>query len=83
MADVGIKVAIRADRPAGVIRAYFATLDGSAMHEVGTLSITIADNDRPTFEAWVAFWEGAMRSMMAHNGVEVLGFTRFRPHDKN
>lgn len=83
MAHSSLKVAIRADRPAGVIRAFLANLDGSDAFELGTLSIRIADENKATFDAWVSFWEMAVQGMLGNIGVDVKHWQRFKGSDKN
>lgn len=70
-----LKLMVRADRPAGVIRAYFSSLDESSKFEVGTLLITLADDDRALFDAWVnALRDGLARVTAAVTGKTVEGF---------
>lgn len=82
--NAGLKLAVRADRPAGVIRAYFSTLDDSERVEIGQLAISVADRLPAAFEAWVAGM-GEVVKLMTEDavGVPVINLVRFRPHDKN
>lgn len=86
MPSKSIRVSIRADRPAGVVRAFFADEqgpEGPHAFEVGTLNIHLADKSKAAFDAWVAFWEAAMADVLAQMGADVLGFERFGPQDRN
>lgn len=84
LVPAGVKLAVRADRDAGVIRAYFSTLDDTERIEVGTLSIAVADRLRPAFDAWV---EGMTRvvNLMTEDvtGQTVVRNDRYTPADKN
>lgn len=84
MANAGLKLAIRGDRPAGVIRAYFSTLDDSERVEIGRLSIAVADRLPAAFEAWKRGMTEVVGLMTEDAvGVRPTGFEEFRPGDKN
>lgn len=61
----GVRLQVRADRPNGVIRAFFAADDGSFRVEVSQLDIRLADDDRQTFDDWVAALSGAINRFVA------------------
>lgn len=82
--NAGLKLAVRGDRPAGVIRAYFSTLDDGERVEIGQLSISVADKLPAAFDAWVkGMTEVVMLMTEEAVGVKPTGFETFRPHDKN
>jgi hypothetical protein len=79
-----LKLSFRADRPAGVIRAYFAAMDDSDRLEVGTLNIDLADRHPELFERFQGLMKAAMTAMLASIGVPVSHFGEpVRLHHKN
>ncbi len=66
-----MKLAIRTDEAAGVVRAYFS-------------SLRLARKVPGAFEAWVETLSGALATAIRETtGATVAGFRAFRPHDKN
>lgn len=83
-ANAGVKLAIRTDEKAGVIRAYFSKMDDSERFEVATLDLELARTCDGLFDRWKDALAGALKaSVEKATGLEVTGFETFRPHDKN
>ena len=81
---MSLKLAIRNDEKAGVIRAYFSTIDDEWRDEVATLDRRLAEKIPDLFEKWTALLTAALAvAIKAATGAEVTGFEVFRPGDKN
>lgn len=84
LVPAGVKLAVRGDRKAGVIRAYLSTDDDSDRYEVATLNIAVADLHRDLFEAWVELMTRVVNTMVeATTGATVAGNQRITLADKN
>ncbi len=76
-----VKLKVRGDRPAGVVRAWFALMDESEQMEVGTLSIALADRDKQAYEDWVqAMSDAVKRWVQSVSGIEVAAMIRETPN---
>ena len=74
------KLAIRGDKEAGLIRAFFSNLDDTDRIEVATLSMQLAKKVPGLFEKWIAVIQEAYKTAFeAATGAEVKGFNVFRP----
>jgi hypothetical protein len=80
--DCPLIVQIREDRPAGVIRAFFALSDEKRF-EVATLSMGLAEDQPDTFRQWVEVLKGAITKLIQAHGIEVLRTFERRPHESN
>jgi hypothetical protein len=78
-----MKLAIRTDQAAGVIRAYFSSLDDRLRFEVSTLALGLARDDPAAFEAWKDAMAQALRRALEGAGVTVLGMNVVKPEEKN
>ena len=79
MQEAGIKLSIREDKEAGVIRAFFAPNNPNdkraARREVATLSREIAEACPGLFEEWVKTLSAALAmTIQEATGMEVAGF---------
>jgi hypothetical protein len=78
-----VKLAIRTDEKAGLVRAYFNSLDDSRRDEVATISLQLLRKVPGLFEVWNQALADALAFALKECGYEVVGFDRVRPHDKN
>lgn len=79
-----MKLAIRSDKKADLIRAYFSTTDDSDRFEVATLKMSLAQKCPDLFEVWKSALAAALAvSLEEATGGVVTGFEEFRPHNKN
>jgi hypothetical protein len=76
-----MKVAIRQDDDAGLIRAYFSSLDDRERVEVATLSVALARACPGTLDAWKEMLRAAMEHALRETGHTPLGFVEVRPHE--
>lgn len=84
MPKADVKLAIRADRGHGVIRAYVSKMDDSERFEVATLNISIADQIDGAFDRWKAVLTEIFGELVSDaTGAAVTGFNEFRLMDKN
>ena len=84
MSNPALKLAIRGDEEAGVVRAFFSTMDDADRVEVATLDMRLAANVPGLFDAWKDQLTGALATFIKDAfGATVTGFEVFRPHDKN
>lgn len=79
-----MKVAIRADRPAGVVRASFASMNEEVSAEVATLSLVLADTDKEAYEDWLQMLSKAMNRLIEKSiGVQPHQTIRMKPKKGN
>lgn len=78
-----MKLAIRQDEEAGVIRAYFAQLDDSQRFEVATLHLELTRKCPGLFDAWKEALTEALRQALRETGHVVKHVVEYRPKDKN
>lgn len=87
MAMGPIKLAIRTDRGAGLVRAFFAPMDPrSDMEwiEVATISVVVLDRNKAVFERWKELLKVAIDDAYeAVIGVRPEAHHEFRPGDMN
>jgi uncharacterized protein YgfB (UPF0149 family) len=65
-----VKLAIRTDERAGVIRAFIMPVDETARYEVATLSLKAAEADRQLFEEWKTALTGHLNRFLAGIGLK-------------
>lgn len=78
-----LKLEIRQDDQAGMVRACFAALDSSRREEVATISLALVDSDRKLFEAWKQALTDALVRLLEGAGYTVESVTQIRPHEEN
>lgn len=78
-----MKLAIRQDNDAGLIRAYFSTLDDTERAEVATLSLRVARECPGSFDAWKSMLTLALKHVLTEMGITVVGFQSIKAHEKN
>lgn len=84
MENNNVKLAIRADRKAGVILASITDFQESELLTISTFSLRVADKNRAAFEAWVKGVDAAFREILEDvTGLKVLDTKRFNQKDKN
>jgi hypothetical protein len=76
---VDMKVAIRHDAEAGLVRAYFSTMDETRRTEVATFSDLVAHDSPAAFELWKQALATALLDALKAAGAEVLGLKRVPP----
>jgi len=79
-------IRIREDEKAGVVRAYFMTIDESYRQEVATISVGILKSTPGAFEAWQAILKNALVAFMEHcagHPLNGITFDVIRPHELN
>jgi len=75
-----MKVAIRTDRRAGVVRASFASMNEEVSAEISTISTVLVDTDKEAFEDWVRMLKKAMNRLIKKSiGVDPVNTIRMRP----
>jgi len=80
----GVKLSIRTDQAASVVRAYFATLDDTERYEVATLDLGLANQVPNLVEQWCGLLALALAyTLDAVTGEKVSGFEVLRPHEMN
>jgi uncharacterized protein YgfB (UPF0149 family) len=65
-----VKLGIRKDEEAGVIRAFVMTMDETSSYEVSTLSLKLAEGDRQAFEEWKDALAGHLSRFLAGVGLK-------------
>lgn len=60
----GVKIAIRTDHEAGVVRAFLATMDEKAMGEIMTVSLAAMDRTPGLIDDVVAIGEKIMKQFL-------------------
>jgi hypothetical protein len=78
-----VKLAIRHDNEAGLVRAYFSKLDDSERFEIATISLSLLRAVPELFEKWKEALNLALVFTMKEMGHDVIGVHEIRPHDKN
>jgi hypothetical protein len=81
--QAGVKIAIREDPSAGVVRAYLSSMDGRDRTEVATVSVALLRTCPDAFDAWKAMLTAALEHMLRETGHDVLGFFDVVPHETN
>lgn len=66
-----VKVMVRADRPAGIVRAFIAKMDETEKWLLSTLDIEEADEDSQLFEEWHRALSGYLERKLRSFGVPV------------
>jgi hypothetical protein len=79
--DGPVKLAIRQDEAAGVIRAYLSSPDDTQREEVATLDLGLARLDPDVFERWTACLTFAVTRLLEEAGIPVLRFEERKPAD--
>lgn len=83
LVSAGVKVAVRSDREAGVIRASITNMDGSDGFEIATLKITMADDDKQLFEEWHRVLAAGVVRLLQRMGLPAVGYDTIRLRHKN
>jgi hypothetical protein len=78
-----MKLAIRQDNEAGLIRAYFSTIDDKERAEASTLSLRLARECPGAFDAWKEMLSLALKHVLTEMGITVVGFQSIKAHEKN
>jgi hypothetical protein len=78
-----IKLSIRQDDDAGVVRAYFSNFDGSQRYEHATLSLRLAEECPGAFEAWKTLLTDALSHILREAGLTPVRFDESQPHETN
>jgi hypothetical protein len=78
-----VKVAIREDHGAGLVRAYFSRMDDSERVEVATVSLYLLKSTPELFGRWKDLLTFALKAHVEAAGFEVIGFTEIAPHEGN
>jgi hypothetical protein len=78
-----VKLAIRHDNEADLVRAYFSKLDDSERFEIATISLSLLRAVPELFEKWKEALNLALVFTMKEMGHDVIGVHEIRPHDKN
>jgi hypothetical protein len=79
----GVKIAIREDPSAGIVRAYLSSMDDRDYTEVATVSVALLRACPDAFDAWKAMLTAALGHMLRETGHTPLGFFEVRPEEKN
>ena len=79
-----IKISIRGDASAGVIRAYIAIADNSQRFEIATLSMQAADDTPGLFEKWTELMHLVAEAFVKkHLGEVEVRFHAMHPDNQN
>ena len=79
-----VKMAIRQDNDAGIIRAFISMADESEMGEFSQMSLALAYEDQESFELWKDACAAIMRRWVERKAnVKVKSMTEIRAHDLN
>jgi hypothetical protein len=81
--QTGVKIAIRQDDEAGIVRAYLSSMDDRDYAEVATVSVALLRACPDAFDAWKAMLTAALGHMLRETGHAPLGFFEVRPEEKN
>lgn len=81
--QAGVKIAIRTDDAAGVVRAYLSSIDDRERTEVATVSVALLRACPDAWGAWKAMLAAALDHMLRETGHDVRGFLDVVPHEKN
>lgn len=79
-----VKIAIRTDTEAGLIRAYFSMTDNAERYEVSTLSLGAARQVEGLFEKWAESLNLITAQFVREEmGLEPSHFEQLAPNDVN
>jgi hypothetical protein len=82
--DAPVKLMVRPDHAAGVLRAWFAlTRDESRRVLVAALSLSLAEQCPAAFQSWKALLTDALVATLRRDGVEVVGCRERVPEDRD